>query len=134
MFQNNRIDLTCFSWDKTTYEKLGFVSQNAPNARPVIHMVHRAAGCGIMSMLLECGEHGCAFHGNTEVPSFTFAADGKRSTIVQALVASRMPVVCVRDDGSLMGYERAIEYCDILATVKDRMRAAREAVSMDESA
>ena len=125
MFQSGRMEITAFAWDKSTYEKLGFIS-DGPGERPLIHMVHQRASCTVLSMLLELGENGFVFHGNTELPPFVFVADGRRSIIVQTLVASRLPVISVMEDGRLMGYEQALEYCGILAKVKESICAVNQ--------
>jgi hypothetical protein len=125
-FSNSLVELRCFRWDRSTLEKLGFIQQTAQERRPVINMVHRTAGCGIISMLLELGQNGIAFYGTSETPWFLFAADGKRSVVAQAMVACHEPITIVKEDGRLPGYRQAIEYYEVLATTKARMRAAEE--------
>lgn len=126
MFTQTRVELTGFSWDKATYEKLGFTTREKSNSSSVVHLVHDTAACGIISMLLELGQHGLVFHGLSEQPWFLFVANGKRALVVQAIVGRCEPAVSVTQDGGFTGLQQALEYNELIAAVKARMRNAEE--------
>jgi hypothetical protein len=119
-----RMELTCLKRDQHAFEQLGFRCNEAPNSRPVAHLVQEGAARSVFPALLELGKSGVAFYGLNESPLYLFAADGERSVIAEALVASSMPVVSVKPDGSLIGYEAAVRYYDVLEAVKKQLRTA----------
>lgn len=123
---NIRVELTCFRWDKSTYEKLGFLSLDGNGIGPVVHMVNRNAGCFVIATLLDLGKHGFTFYGIAEEPWFLVAADGDRSVVAQALVTSHYPVIEIKENGALLGIDQAQRYYDVLAVAQRRMRAAEE--------
>lgn len=126
MLNNIRVELTCFKRDISTFEKLGFVSQDGKESGSVVHMVNRSAGCFVIATLLDLGKNGLTFYGIAEEPWFLLAADGDRSVVAQAMVTSRYPVIELKEDGTLLGIDQARRYYDTLSAAKDRMRAADE--------